>query len=68
MASGIVIFGCGYLGSELARKAIAKGLRVTALTRNPETAADLRSLGADLVVEAQLDDDAWHRQIDPAHD
>ena len=41
MASGIVIFGCGYLGSELARQAIDKGLRVTALTRNPETAAAL---------------------------
>ena len=68
MASGIVIFGCGYLGSELARQAIAKGLRVTALTRNKETAAVLRSLGAELVLEAQLEEDAWHSQINPTQD
>ena len=68
MASGIVIFGCGYLGSELARQAIAKGLRVTALTRNKETAAVLRSLGAELVVEAQLEEDGWHSQINPTQD
>ncbi len=58
----LVIFGCGYVGAEVARQAVARGLRVTALTRNREKAAALRELGIDVVV-AELADDAWHRQI-----
>ncbi|EIP96774.1 nucleoside-diphosphate-sugar epimerase [Opitutaceae bacterium TAV1] len=55
----LVIFGAGYIGGHLAEQAIAEGARVTALTRNPERAARLRSLGATVVV-ADLADTAWH--------
>jgi len=41
----LVIFGCGYVGSEVAREAISRGLRVAALTRNESKAAALRSAG-----------------------
>ncbi|MFP6854224.1 MAG: NAD-dependent epimerase/dehydratase family protein [Opitutales bacterium] len=68
MEPGIVILGCGYLGQELARQALSKGFRVTALTRNGETAECLRREGAHLVVEADLDDDVWHGQINPEQD
>ncbi|MDE3083751.1 MAG: NAD-dependent epimerase/dehydratase family protein [Verrucomicrobiota bacterium] len=58
----MIIFGAGYLGGELARQALARGLKVTALTRNARTAAALAALGADVVV-AELADEAWHGQI-----
>jgi len=40
-----VIFGCGYVGTAVAREAQAKGIRVEALTRNPDRAAALVELG-----------------------
>jgi nucleoside-diphosphate-sugar epimerase len=58
----LVIFGCGYIGSAVAMEALARGLRVTALTRNADTAAALRAQGIDVVV-ADLASDAWHEQI-----
>jgi nucleoside-diphosphate-sugar epimerase len=58
----LVIFGAGYVGGELARQALARGLRVTALTRNAERAAALAALGAEAVV-ADLADEAWHGRI-----
>jgi nucleoside-diphosphate-sugar epimerase len=58
----LVIFGCGYVGSEVARQAVARDVRVTALTRNPETAVALRVEGVDVVV-ADLATDDWHREI-----
>ena len=39
----LIIFGCGYVGSALARAALAGGARVEALTRNPEKAGVLRA-------------------------
>ena len=59
----LVIFGCGYVGSALARAAVAAGASVEALTRNPEKAAALRAAGLAEVVVADLATDAWHRQI-----
>lgn len=59
----LVIFGCGYVGSALARAAVAAGASVEALTRNPEKAAVLRAAGLAEVVVADLAADAWHRQI-----
>lgn len=59
----LVIFGCGYVGSALARAAVASGASVEALTRNPEKAAALRAAGLAKVVVADLSTDAWHGQI-----
>ena len=59
----LVIFGCGYVGAELARTALAAGARVEALTRNPEKAATLRSAGLAPVVVADLASPDWHGQI-----
>jgi len=58
----LVIFGCGYVGSEIARQARAKGLRVTALTRNEAKTVALRASGVETVV-ADLAGDAWHGRI-----
>ena len=63
----LVIFGCGYVGAELARQGIARGLRVTALTRNEAKAIALRSEGIDVVV-ADLATDTWHQRIDGGAD
>ena len=65
-ASGnLVIFGCGYLGRALAVRACELGLKVTAVTRNPATAVDLRKLGVS-VVEDRLQDDGWHGKVPAA--
>jgi len=59
----LVIFGCGYVGSALARAALAGGARVEALTRNPEKAGVLRAAGLANVVVADLVSADWHGQI-----
>jgi nucleoside-diphosphate-sugar epimerase len=58
----LVIFGAGYVGGELARQALARGLQVTTLTRNAERAAALAVLGAEVIV-ADLEGEAWHGRI-----
>ncbi len=58
----LVIFGCGYVGGEMARQARARGLRVTALTRNAAKAEELRAVGIEVVV-AELGTAAWHGLI-----
>ena len=58
----LVIFGCGYVGAEVVRQGVARGLHVTALTRNPAKAVELRAAGIEVVV-AELADVAWHDQI-----
>lgn len=58
----MVVFGCGYVGRALAQVALAAGAQVTALTRNQGAAAELRSLGIDVVV-ADLATAEWHRSI-----
>ncbi|MDB6169315.1 MAG: epimerase [Verrucomicrobia bacterium] len=62
----LVVFGCGYIGGEIARQALARDLRVTGLTRNAVTAEALRSSGVTAVV-ADLATDAWHEKV-PAAD
>lgn len=59
----LVIFGCGYVGSALARAAVEAGASVEALTRNAEKAAALRAAGLAKVVVADLSTEAWHGQI-----
>jgi nucleoside-diphosphate-sugar epimerase len=58
----LVVFGCGYVGSEVARQALARGMNVTALTRNEAKAIALRSAGMDVVV-ADVVGSAWHDRI-----
>lgn len=58
----LVIFGCGYIGSAVAREAVARGLQVTALTRNAATAQALRGHGIEAVI-ADLADHAWHGAV-----
>jgi len=60
----ITILGCGYLGTALAEQCVSKGWNVSALTRNADTAKNLHSLGVSQVVEAQLQDDGWHEELD----
>jgi nucleoside-diphosphate-sugar epimerase len=59
----IIIFGCGYIGSALAKAGLAAGARVEALTRNPEKAATLRAAGLANVVVADLSATDWHGRI-----
>jgi nucleoside-diphosphate-sugar epimerase len=58
----LVVFGCGDLGAEVARQGLARGVGVTALTRNPVKAAALRATGVE-VVEADLASAGWHARI-----
>lgn len=64
----LVIFGCGYVGSAVARAALAGGARVEALTRNAEKAAVLRAAGLAQVVVADLASTEWHPQLERAPD
>ncbi|MFH1498406.1 MAG: NAD-dependent epimerase/dehydratase family protein, partial [Verrucomicrobiota bacterium] len=58
----LVVLGAGYVGGELARRAAAAGMRVTALTRNPARAAQLAACGVHTVIAdlATLD---WHDRV-----
>ncbi|HUR58852.1 MAG TPA: NAD-dependent epimerase/dehydratase family protein [Opitutaceae bacterium] len=58
----LVIFGCGYVGSAVAMEGMARGLRVTALTRNASRAVLLRREGV-AVVEADLATGDWHERV-----
>jgi nucleoside-diphosphate-sugar epimerase len=58
----LIIFGAGYVGAEVARQAVARGLSVIAVTRNPTKATALREEGIDVVV-AELTSGAWQQRI-----
>ena len=62
MSSDLFIAGCGYVGAAVARLALDRGRRVTALTRNAERAEALRKAGVEVVV-ADLSSVAWHAQV-----
>ena len=68
MKPKLTILGCGYLGSALARKAIAKSWQVAAFTRNQKTAESLLSLGVDDVQTGSLEDHGWHSCLDANQD
>ncbi|PXA04671.1 epimerase [Coraliomargarita sinensis] len=59
----VMIFGCGYVGTALAAVLIQRGVRVGALTRNPERADELRALGVSEVIVADLDSQDWKNQL-----
>lgn len=59
----VLVLGAGYVGGAFVREALARGLRVAALTRNAAKAADLRSVGCDQVVEADLASEGWYGEL-----
>ncbi|CAA6678583.1 Nucleoside-diphosphate-sugar epimerases [Lentimonas sp. CC19] len=63
-----MIFGCGYVGTALAKVLLSNGVRVGALTRNAEKALALRDLGLSEVVVADLSDEAWHAQLSASYE
>ncbi|MDD2765445.1 MAG: NAD(P)H-binding protein [Opitutaceae bacterium] len=63
----LAIFGCGYVGTTVAREARQAGLQVTALTRNPARAAELVDIGVNSIVD-DLAADTWHERITPGVD
>ena len=54
----VVIFGCGYIGLELARQCIELGWSVTAFTRNSQTARQADGMGARSLT-GTLQSDKW---------
>ena len=65
MAKGsLIVFGCGYVGTEFASQAMERGCEVTTLTRNPDTVRRLEDIGISRVIEGELDSDTWHPAID----
>ena len=63
-----LILGCGYLGSEVARRLLASGAAVDALTRNVQQAESLRAMGVSRVIQARLDTTDWHEQAEGHYD
>jgi nucleoside-diphosphate-sugar epimerase len=63
----LVILGCGYVGTAVAREALKAGLRVEALTRNPGRAEELVALGVPTVVD-DIAGDTWHGRLAPGAD
>lgn len=63
----LVVFGAGYIGGAVARAAVDRGIEVTALTRNPERAAELDTDGIRTVV-ADLASETWLNEIAPSPD
>jgi len=59
---GVFIVGCGYVGQAVALRLRACGVRVTALTRNPDTAAALETAGISTMI-AELSGEAWHSRV-----
>ncbi|KQV84234.1 SDR family oxidoreductase [Rhizobium sp. Root1220] len=55
----LVIFGCGYSGTAIAKAFAAEGFRVSGTTRSPEKAAILREQGIDaFVFDGEIIDEA----------
>ncbi|MGJ8638179.1 MAG: NAD-dependent epimerase/dehydratase family protein [Opitutaceae bacterium] len=63
LPESLMIFGCGYVGKALAQYCLQNGVRVGALTRNEEKAAELQRIGVSDVIVADLDSDSWHDQL-----
>jgi nucleoside-diphosphate-sugar epimerase len=68
MSSTLTILGCGYVGSALAKVALEKKWKVSALTRNEETGKELEGMGVENVIVSRLDSEEWHPYLDPNQD
>jgi nucleoside-diphosphate-sugar epimerase len=64
MSSGVLILGCGFTGTEVARRSIASGYRVVATTRQPERRELLERLGVELHVVPILTGDLVQSLVD----
>lgn len=64
----LIIFGCGYVGTAFAQRALVKGWEVCALTRNAQQAEELRTLGLSKVVTAELHGTDWHEEFTGDYD
>ena len=67
LKKSVIIFGCGYIGSELAKVCLGKGWSVTALTRNLETSDKIRQMGVQ-VYTGKLESDSWWEKITGSYD
>jgi nucleoside-diphosphate-sugar epimerase len=56
----LVLIGCGYIGTALAKAALSRERVVHALVRTQEKADALRSIGLASVVATDVAGDAWH--------
>ena len=68
LPESVMIFGCGYVGAALAETLLKAGVRVGALTRNAEKAAQLKQLGVSDVVVENLHEPAWHQKLSGSYD
>ena len=67
LSRSLLIFGCGYVGLELARQSLNLGWAVTAFTRNIQAARKAEELGAKSVTGI-LQDREWWDQLSPEYD
>ena len=58
----LLVCGMGYLGTRVARQALDRGMRVTALTRSEEKAEALRKEGYEMIV-ADLVQQLWYANV-----
>jgi nucleoside-diphosphate-sugar epimerase len=61
--AGLVVLGCGFVGTEVARRARSAGVRVFATTRDPERAARLVALGVDAQCAPAISPDVAREQV-----
>lgn len=64
----LAVFGCGYVGLTFVKEALKEGFQVSTLTHNGEKTAALKSLGVTNAIEAELESESWHKDIDPEQD
>ena len=67
LSKSLLIFGCGYVGLELARQSLELGWSVTAFTRNQQSAEKAEKIGA-IPVIGILQDREWWDQLSPDYD
>jgi nucleoside-diphosphate-sugar epimerase len=63
-AAGIVVLGCGFVGTEVVRRALAAGVPVFATTRDRERAARLVALGVRAHCAPELSPDVVREHVD----
>jgi nucleoside-diphosphate-sugar epimerase len=63
MKRRMVIFGCGYVGTALARIVLDKGWDLVCLSRNRQRLESIKGLPEDARVAASLETDEWHASV-----